>query len=616
MGETPIPVYERFTDKQKNEILGLWNQGWSQQRIADKFVVSRRAIMKLCAYLGLKRTIKEAAMISTKSPLDKLEVIEKIMQLRNSKNLDEIVGIVGGSPSAIHRLCNKYGIKLDKQAYAAVQSERMKGAWTEEKRLEISGSRYRELNNEEWLKEHYINKDLSMGEIAKMIGAPLISVSHHLRRHNIPIKTKEQYLEKLRRKSANRQLVVTKWGSFTVQSQAELEFLQFLEKNDSQIVEYEPITLQYANIQYVPDFRVDGDLVEVKPPEYAIEPGIDRQKFIRQLLIAQRNEVSIKCWYRKKGYYNVEPINDVDRYFCSNWKLLFNSVTECHDFLISYGFHSLQWSRDRLLTGMNYFFKARGDDRLNANFLNSHSLDFIKHFNPHFWSSSHRGYNTIKMAFEDGNKTILKQAIEDLWGTKKNINIYGLVNLIAKRFKDFATVSIFKPWVARFIYDELLPSGGVVIDPCMGWGGRLLGTLDSNVGYIGFDLNPKVIEAHKNMREFIGARMSIEPRFSIADASSVIWPKGNLLFTSPPYDDTEYYDGLPNQCKDSSGIYRNIMRFEGMIALNIPKRHRDGCIAIAKENGRKLLKEYEMRTSSFMGKRDSTFEPILVFRAK
>ena len=59
-----------------------------------------------------------------------------------------------------------------------------------------------------------------------------------------------------------------------------------------------------------------------------------------------------------------------------------------------------------------------------------------------------------------------------------------------------------------------------------------------------------------------------------------------------------------------------IQIYKGKIALNVPKRHRDKCIEIAEKAGRELVDEYKMRTTSFMGRRESTFEPILVFNRK
>ena len=609
MGQAPTPISEQFSIEQKDQIKSLWELGQTQQQIADKFGVPRRTIMKLCAHLGLKRTPKEASTI--KSPLDKPEIVEKIKTLRNTHSLDEIVEIVGGSVSAVHRLCEKHNIKLDKELFAAIQGERMKAAWTPEKREEISGSKYPQLNDLDWLKEHYIDKDMSMGEIARSIGAPLMSVSHHLRKHGIAVKSKEQVYSKLRRLTAKRPIVKNKWGTFKLQSKAEEEFIASL-PDTIKTVEYEEHRFSYSGLHYTPDFCVDGQFVEIKPIGYSKFAGVDRQAFVKQWLIARHNSIEIKLWYKGK-YFDLDPVQDIDRYFCLNWKLLFD-LEECYKFLANFGFKSLLRNHDYLLIGLNNFFKPTGDDRLNANFPNSHAIEFMRHFNPHYWSSHHIKYIPLKAAFEEGNRTVLRNALGILWKQKRNINIYGLVRVIARRFKDFKFVSVFKPWVARYIYDELLPNGGVIVDPCMGWGGRFLGTLDGRWKYIGFDLNSKAVEAHENMRRFIGARITEDPSFSVADASNIQWPKGDLLFTSPPYDDLEYYDGLEKQCEDTTPIYENIMRFDGLIALNVPKKHRDKCIFIAESNSRKLIKEYKMKTASLAGMREKTYEPILIFK--
>ena len=57
--------------------------------------------------------------------------------------------------------------------------------------------------------------------------------------------------------------------------------------------------------------------------------------------------------------------------------------------------------------------------------------------------------------------------------------------------------SAFPPYHARFLVDYYAPKAGpvVVLDPCAGWGGRLLGTLaiprTDTVRYIGTDPNAK-----------------------------------------------------------------------------------------------------------------------------
>lgn len=613
MNKTPIPVKDQFTDEQKEKVKELWYAKKTQKEIANFFNVPRRTIMKLCKHLKLSRTTAEAAYIKNKSPLDTPEIVKKIKKLRNTASLQEIAKLFNSSTSAVARLCEKYDIKFDKEDYKELQTERIKNAWTQEKIDAISGSqKYPQLNDKKWLYDQYITQEKPVNVIHQESNIPLSTLTHHLKRHNIKLRPKEQYLKNLRRKMALKEKINSKWGSFTVQSKAEAQFIKFLENSNAVSVEYEPQALKYNKLQYTPDFKVDGQFVEIKPPEYAKESGINRQRFVKQILIAQKNNIDIKCWY-KKGYYTYEPISDIDKYFCLNWKLIFNNSDECFKFLTKTGFIPLKWEKDKLLFALNNMFKAKGDDQLNANYQNAKVVDFMRHFNDHYWSSTHKHYNTIKMAFEPGNRVVLRSAVDTLWEKKSNVNIYNLVRLINRHYKDFMLVSMFKPWVAKYVYDKLLPDGGIVIDPCIGWGGRFLGTLDSNIEYIGFDLNPLAVESIKEMREFIGSRVEFEPEFSVADASTKVWPKGDLLFTSPPYDDTEFYHGLEAQCNDTTPIYENIFTFDGIVALNVPLRHQDKCVKIAKEYGYMLQDAYKMRTNNFIA-RTTSYEPILIFK--
>lgn len=115
---SPIPVNDRFSDSDKALIRNLFDSGLTQKEIADKSGVPRRTIMKLCKVLGLSRSTSDAGYIGTKSDLDKPDILKRIADLRSSgKSLSEIVSSVGGSVSAISRLCNKYGILPQPKPY-------------------------------------------------------------------------------------------------------------------------------------------------------------------------------------------------------------------------------------------------------------------------------------------------------------------------------------------------------------------------------------------------------------------------------------------------------------------------------------------------------------------
>tara|TARA_R100001244_G_scaffold25113_3_gene25534 strand:+ start:48009 stop:49850 length:1842 start_codon:yes stop_codon:yes gene_type:complete len=607
----PIPAQDRFTQEQKEEVVKLFEQNLTQAEIAKKFDVPRRTMMKLFNYLGLKRTHKQAGKIKNKSKLDNPRTISKIREMRNTHTLDQIASEVDGSRGSVQRTCIKHNIELNRELFSEIQSLKMKKAWTDEKRRAISGSEIAELNDKSWLEENYLNKNKSMGEISRMLGANVGTISHHLKRHDIPLKSKDVYLRNQRRKTATRRKAKTKWGIFNLQSQAEHDFVMSLDATTVSSVENGSVTFEACGSEYVPDFKIDGNYVEIKPPEYARNPGINRQRFIKQWLIAKANGIDLRCWYRGK-YYEYEPLNDEDRYFCLNWKLVFNNPNDCFEFLMAYGFKPLKWHKDKLLLGLNNVMKP--GKSLNANHPNKSTVDLIKHFSQHFWDSTHNKYCTIKETFEDGNLSILRAAVEKLWVQKRNFNIYGLVDIIKRHYKDFAVVSIFKPWVARYIYERYLPDGGTIVDPCMGWGGRLLATLDSTYKYIGYDLNPNSIKSHQKLRKFIGSRMEIEPKFSLADSSEVDFEKGDLLFTSPPYDDCELYSGIDSFKTTTRPILENIFnKFEGIVVINLPRRQENMCVEVAKNYGFELFEKLEMKTASFMG-RDKTYEPILTFK--
>ena len=125
------------------------------------------------------------------------------------------------------------------------------------------------------------------------------------------------------------------------------------------------------------------------------------------------------------------------------------------------------------------------------------------------------------------------------------------------------SVSLFKPLKALEVYKRFNPSVAV-LDPCCGWGGRLVGAVVAKVPhYIGIDLNVNLKEPYKKMIEKLNeltnpplgklegklegnARKTvgfskIETHFcdaAVFDYSSCSY---DMIFTSPPYFNTELY---------------------------------------------------------------------------
>lgn len=158
----------------------------------------------------------------------------------------------------------------------------------------------------------------------------------------------------------------------------------------------------------------------------------------------------------------------------------------------------------------------------------------------------------------------------------------------------------FPPFHARYFADKYLPKegDGLVIDPCVGWGGRMLGCLlvrrTGKVSYIGTDPEFRNRKAYEGLirrvnvwlkREIPGERYAeihYEPfeDWVQTEAARSLYGKADLVITSPPYFAAENYNtSNKNQSANRYPIYdawrehfyRKLM--EGSFALLKPGGH-------------------------------------------
>jgi hypothetical protein len=107
----------------------------------------------------------------------------------------------------------------------------------------------------------------------------------------------------------------------------------------------------------------------------------------------------------------------------------------------------------------------------------------------------------------------------------------------------------FPALLARDLIAEFCPAGGSVLDPCHGWGGRLLGFLLSDAErYVGYDPSPLTNQGVSAMASDL---IALTPE-RVKHARLIGAPFEDALLkarsfdfalTSPPYFDTEKYDG-------------------------------------------------------------------------
>lgn len=190
----------------------------------------------------------------------------------------------------------------------------------------------------------------------------------------------------------------------------------------------------------------------------------------------------------------------------------------------------------------------------------------------------------------------------------------------------------FRPCFAKAIVEALCPEGGLVLDPCAGYGGRAAGTLAANRSYVGVDPHPLAPQAYARLQQHLGGEFQFHNQpYEDVELST----QADLVFTSPPYFSVERY------ADDSSQSWVRYPTWDSWVAgflqplvfKSWDHLKPGGAMAINTKNvriGRQVypiadkLKEYALEVGfkleaewtlplGFLGKVKSV-EPLLVFR--
>lgn len=143
----------------------------------------------------------------------------------------------------------------------------------------------------------------------------------------------------------------------------------------------------------------------------------------------------------------------------------------------------------------------------------------------------------------------LKQLKEDGHDVK-NMTYSEFYKQLAKdkQLKHFST---FNVEMMSQLLDEYQPK--IILDPCMGWGHRMLIAASRQIPYMGFDIKESVVETNQLMLNYAESVFGVCPSAAsacdgIEGISKIKHGEGSMLFTCPPYHDSEIYseDGIEN----------------------------------------------------------------------
>lgn len=155
----------------------------------------------------------------------------------------------------------------------------------------------------------------------------------------------------------------------------------------------------------------------------------------------------------------------------------------------------------------------------------------------HRYRARYQNNVSVVDAFNDDDK--LRRALQFQLDCGDPVTPHRLLNALSALHKGPLN---FPPALARWLVDQYAPDGGTVLDPCSGYGGRLLGTLASsrNVNYVGADVEPDSVDGNRRLAALLRAENRVE-QFQRAVEDPIEWPRADLVLVGPPYFNRENY---------------------------------------------------------------------------
>jgi len=160
----------------------------------------------------------------------------------------------------------------------------------------------------------------------------------------------------------------------------------------------------------------------------------------------------------------------------------------------------------------------------------------------------------------------------------------------------FGSINSFKPSVALSVYQMKTPNELRILDPTMGWGGRLVAAAAWGAhSYFGIDSNLRLKTPYARMCQFLTERHGVNTHFELCFTDAIQFDYSgvsyNMVFTSPPYYDIETYSYMNAYSTKKEWneqfyipLFRTTMHYldnDGVFCINIPiEIYKNVCIPL------------------------------------
>ena len=129
----------------------------------------------------------------------------------------------------------------------------------------------------------------------------------------------------------------------------------------------------------------------------------------------------------------------------------------------------------------------------------------------------------------------------------KNVNPGSTISLQRAISMQWGTINTMRPAAALNIYKKYKAT--CVLDFTAGWGARMIAAAALDINYIGIDSNKKLKPGYKKIQSTINPYTKSKIKMIFKEAEKVDFsklPRYDLVFTSPPYEYLEVYEGMTN----------------------------------------------------------------------
>lgn len=287
------------------------------------------------------------------------------------------------------------------------------------------------------------------------------------------------------------------------------ELIYYISQSETgHLVEREPVQFKYSfngEAHFVkPDFRVDGQLVEIKGDFMIDNEGNWRNVW----------DNSLTPYYQAKQKCLQEH----------NVQILFSKDLKPHkDYVVN------KYSSDFV-----NLFKTKLEFPYPE--LKNDDMSIIRYFHKSIWSAHKEGALSPLEAWNDKD-LILKAALNRLKYKRscKPENILDAFTIA----KIAPKVSLFKVTLMQRIIQNFAQDSSLIVDPFSGFSGRMLGAVKCGKEYIGRDISEEHIKESKEIAEYKNINVTLETE-DILNAPIREYNNAALV-TCPPYDNKEIW---------------------------------------------------------------------------